>query len=297
MSNPTAPPPQTDPLQPPTRTFTPPTGSELVECNGQMYYIGEHIGEGAFGAVFACRDEWGNNLVAKVLKPRSQSYDEVREQWLDELNKLETLRHPNITFVHNAFEWRDTFYLIIERCSMTLADLISLPDLKGDLWFEAVATEVLQALHYIHSRGYVHKDLHPGNIFLAWVSEKMVKDKKPILQLKVGDLGISRLESDINIFNTILAEWMIPPEAVDPLQFGPIGRQVDIYHAALCLLALLKGRLPAYDRAAVVAGVPRQEAEALATPLGAVIARALRRHVDDRTPTAIQFWRDIRSAT
>ncbi len=266
----------------------------MVECEGQLYYLGERIGEGSFGAVFACRDEWGNHLVAKVLKPRNQSYEEVRDNWIDELNKLETLRHPNITFVHNAFEWRDTFYLVIERCSMTLTDLIHLPGLDGTLWVEAIATEVLQALHYIHSKGYVHKDLHPGNIFLAWVSEKMVKDKKPILQVKVGDLGISRLESDINIFNTILAEWMIPPEAVDPIQFGSIGRQVDIYHAALCLLALLQERLPSYDRAAVTAGVPRQEAEQLGTPLGDVLARALRRHVNLRTPTAIQFWRDIR---
>lgn len=33
------------------------------------YTIGDRIGEGHFGHVYACRDHWENDLVAKVLKP------------------------------------------------------------------------------------------------------------------------------------------------------------------------------------------------------------------------------------
>jgi hypothetical protein len=40
------------------------------------YTIGDVIGEGAFGVVFACTDGWENDLAAKVLKP-TRSHDEM----------------------------------------------------------------------------------------------------------------------------------------------------------------------------------------------------------------------------
>ncbi|MFP4413649.1 protein kinase domain-containing protein, partial [Coleofasciculus sp.] len=82
--------------------------------NGCKYWIGSNIGQGNFGKVYECRDEWGNDLVAKVISPKNQSYQQVRERWFDEANKLLYLRHPNITYMYDAFEYSDTFYLIIE---------------------------------------------------------------------------------------------------------------------------------------------------------------------------------------
>ena len=59
-------------ISPPVpRTFVSPKIGDEIECKGVRYYIGEKIGEGAFGAVFDCRDEWGNELAAKVLLPRN----------------------------------------------------------------------------------------------------------------------------------------------------------------------------------------------------------------------------------
>ena len=74
------------------------------------------IGKGNFGYVYECRDEWENELVAKIILSNNRTYEEVKEEWLEELQKLINFRHPNITFIYNAFECDNTFYLIIERC-------------------------------------------------------------------------------------------------------------------------------------------------------------------------------------
>lgn len=79
-------------------------------------------------------DDWGNLLVAKVLLPQGKPYEQVRDEWLHEFKNLVQLRHPNVTYVHQAFEYRDTFYLIIERCDMSLMRLITGPNVQGDLW-------------------------------------------------------------------------------------------------------------------------------------------------------------------
>jgi serine/threonine-protein kinase len=171
--------------------------------DGHTYRIGTLLGTGAFGAVYSCTDEWGNDLVAKVLLP-NRSYEDVKQSWLFELNQLVTLRHPNITYVHKAFEWRDTFYLVLERCTFTLETLIVSPGLVPDLWIPWVAKDILQGLEYIHGNGYVHKDIHPGNVYVAQTRDSMVSTKDPVWSFKIGDLGISNLEANLRP-NTLMA--------------------------------------------------------------------------------------------
>ena len=213
--------------------------------------------------------------------------------WKLELNTLVTLRHPNITFPYAAFEYRDTFYLILERCSEDLHSLINLPGLIPEGWLPWLARDILQAIHFMHGLGYVHKDIHPGNVFLHWQRDRMITSKQPVLITKVGDLGISRLESEINLFGTVMAEWMLPPEYLDSAKFGVVGQRVDIYHAALLFLSLMLKAVPSFTREQILAGVPRERAEALNSPFGPVLARALRRHTAERTPSALQFWQEL----
>lgn len=279
------------------RTFVPPKTGQAIECDGIHYFIGEEIGRGVFGVVFDCRDEWGNELAAKVLLPQNQSYETIREKWVQELNNLQNLRHPQVTFIHKAFEYRDTFYIIVEKCLMTLQDLIQLPSVTGELWLPYVSRDVLNGLQYIHEKGYVHKDLHTENVFLFQHKDPMQPDNYPIWRFKIGDLGISRLEGDIHLFNTVLAQWMLPPEYLKPEEFGFIGKRTDIYHVGLLLLSLLLKQIPDFTEEEIIAGCPRQIAEGLPSKYSEVVARALRRHVNARTPSAIDMWREISLAS
>ncbi|MEH1837705.1 MAG: protein kinase [Nostoc sp.] len=274
--------------------FRPPQPGDIIN---QRYLIGESLGQGSFGLVYECQDEWENELVAKVLVPQNRTYEQVHQEWSEELNKLVHLRHPNITYIYDAFEYRNTFYLIIERCHCTLKDLLEMPDLAGEILLPCLARELLCGIDFMHGAGYVHKDIHPGNVFVSSMHDRLIPNKEPVFMFKIGDLGISRLENDINIFNTILAEWMLPPEFLAPEEYGRIGRQVDIYHTGLLLLSLLIGDIPHFTDKEILAGKPRKLAERLSSPYKYAIAKALRRHVDDRTQTALDFWCEISQAS
>ena len=277
--------------------FIPPSTGEVITCGNIRYFIGQQIGSGAFGAVYDCRDEWGNELAAKVLLPRNRSYEIVREDWLHELRNLQQLRHPKITFIHQAFEYQNTFYIIVEKCALTLKDLIQLPNTTGEVWLPYVSRDILNGLQYIHDHGYVHKDLHPGNIFVSEQKDPMLPDNEPVWRFKIGDLGISRLEGDIRFFNTILAQWMLPPEFLNRAEFGVIGKHVDIYHVGLLLLSLLCNQVLDFTKDEIIAGRPREIAESIPSRYSMAIARSLRRHVNARTPSAIDMWREISSAS
>jgi len=281
---------------PVARTFTPPREGLVIRHHGRNYSLGKYIGEGSWGVVYHCTDDWENELVAKILKPRNRTYEAVKDEWIKELSNLVKLRHPNITFVYDSFEYRDTFYIIIERCDHTIHELIGTPDIDGEEWLPVVAHSVLQGIAFIHKEGYVHKDIHPGNVFSSLIRDKKVPAKDPVIVFKIGDLGITNLETEMDVFNTMVGRWMIPPEFLKPDQYGKIGKQVDMYHAGLVFLSLLLGRIPTFTEKDILDGGPRIMAERLNSIYSPAIAKALRRHVENRTQTALDFWKDIASA-
>ena len=171
----------------------------MIECRDRQYYIGTKINRGEFSTVYNCCDQWGTELAAKVLSPRNlpYEYEKIRSEWLDEFQKLQLLRHPHVISIYQAFEYRDTFYLIFEKCLCTLEELIRNPNINGELWLPYVSRDILNGLQHIHDHGYVHKDLHPGNIFVSEQRDPMDPNNPPIWRFKIGDLGISRREVDI----------------------------------------------------------------------------------------------------
>ncbi|MBL8949011.1 MAG: protein kinase [Myxococcales bacterium] len=272
----------------------PPARGEMIRAgsSGGVYFMGDYLGAGAYGDVYECTDEWSNGLVAKVLRP-AQSFEQMLAQWRAEVANLSLLRHPNITYIHDAFEHEGAFYLIIEKCMYSLDRILGRanPD-----WVPHVARDLLQALAFVHRHGHVHKDVHPGNVFVSLTSDRLDADKPPVATFKLGDLGIARLESDIRRWGTIMAQWMTPPEALDPDRFGVVGRPTDLYHAALLLVGVMRGEMYPFTQQEIVSGVPQQMALSLHSPYREAIAGALHPVVGRRTQTALEFWRELQFA-
>jgi eukaryotic-like serine/threonine-protein kinase len=204
------------------------------------------------------------------------------------------LRNPYITFVYDAFEFRDTFYIITERCYCPFSNLFELPNFDGRVWIHPIARCLLQAVHYLHIHNYVHQDIHCGNVFAAFVKDEMTPSdpKRIVTQFKLADLGIAKLKEHVHALNT-RALWMLPPEVLDEAQFGPIDTRVDIYHLGLLFLQLALSKELRFTKEEILAGRPRELALTLAPPFSFAIEKALRRRVQYRTANAMELWRDL----
>lgn len=279
----------------PAKVVVPPAPGEVITslATGNTYTMGHQIGEGYFGLVFNCVDIWGNDMAAKVLKPIG-TYEKIKNLAEAEFRKLAVLRHPNITYVFDAFEFRDTFYIITERCYCPLTQIFSLKEFNGFAWLMPIARCLLQAVHYIHLNQYAHQDIHSGNVFAAFAKDEMRPRDPGVMQFKLGDLGVAKLFGELDSINT-RADWMLPPEAIDPAEFGPIDHRIDIYHAGLLLLQLAYSRELRFSQDEILAGRPREMALDLVAPYNSILEKTLRRHVTYRTATAMEFWRDLYS--
>jgi len=284
------------PEQPPAkRAVIAPSPGEVItsEATGFSYEMGELIGEGSFGLVFACTDGWGNNLAAKIMKPVG-SYEHVRDAALAELRRLVLLRHPHITYVYDAFEYRDTFYIITERCYCPLTRLFTLQDLDGRAWITPIARCLLQAVQYLHINRYAHQDIHLNNVFVVFARNEMIPTDPGAVHFKLGDLGVSKLFEELDAANT-LAEWIRPPEAIEPAEFGPLDHRIDIYHLGLIFLQLGYNKEIRFSHEERLAGRPREMALELPPPLNFALEKTLRRHAPLRTESAAELWRDLHS--
>jgi serine/threonine protein kinase len=279
----------------PANWVTPPSAGEIItsEATGITYTMGEKIGEGHFGLVYACSDVWNNSLAAKVMKPLGPP-EKVKAATEAELGKLLRLRHPHITYVYDAFEYRETFYIITERCYCPLTNLFDLDGYDGSVWLKPIARCLLQAINYAHINGYAHQDVHLGNVFAAFAKNEMNANDPGAILFKLGDLGVAKLFSEIDATNT-RAQWMLPPEVLEPSEFGPIDYRIDIYHCGLLFLHLLHGRELRFTPEEIKAGAPRNLALQLPAPYSLAIEKALRRHVTYRTASAMELWTDLNS--
>ncbi|HUQ04167.1 MAG TPA: serine/threonine-protein kinase [Kofleriaceae bacterium] len=144
------------------------------------YEIGDVLGSGGMGVVYAARDpELDRALAIKVLRPLASSV-RARERLLDEARAMAKLRHPGVVPVFDVGATAHGVYIVMPLLAGgTLHD-----------WLVAAARpwrEVLdrfaaagRGLAAAHAAGLIHRDFKPRNV--------MVGDAGEVL---VGDFGIA----------------------------------------------------------------------------------------------------------
>jgi eukaryotic-like serine/threonine-protein kinase len=264
-------------------------GTTLTSTRG-TYVVGALIGDGQYGSVYECIGPFDQRYALKMLRPANKSYQSVKEEWMQEMQRLEKFRHPNIVYIHDAFENNYLFYLALERCDTSLRALLGRP--FPDLLLVELCRQLLMTLQYLHDNGVVHSDLHAGNVLISQL------DRSPIV--KLTDFGVAhQLEGNTRWFRPQVANpKILTPELVTA---GYTTTQSDLYQFGLLMYQMHTGH-PAIEVDVAYAditrqiseGGPRKQAEALGTPVGNVIAKLLRRRDAYRYQSAREVWEDLR---
>lgn len=283
------------PIFQPQQFMVPSQGMAVWGQGGISYTLGAPINQGGFAMVYEAWDEFYNPVALKVLRPMPDAVA-LHQQWTHEQELFRRLRHPNVVTIYDAFGWNNLFYLALERAETTISGYVSQTGPLQDWIVREVARQLLFGLHFIHSSGVLHKDLTINNVLVFTGPQ----NRGPIF--KISDFGISRKS---------FSPWDIQPPEINNTtfllpellqsEFGLSSERSDLYHLGLILLFCLKGYLPLREGMSpmeidhvVRNAIPRQEAEALGTPLGNFISVLLRRHADARYQSALDAWRALK---
>ncbi|KAM6948162.1 LOW QUALITY PROTEIN: death-associated protein kinase 3 [Aplochiton taeniatus] len=192
----------------------------------EIYYdMGEELGSGQFAIVRKCKDKKTScEFAAKFIKKRRLSSSRrgvSREEIEREVNILREIQHTNIITLHDIFENKTDVILILELVSGgELFDFLAEKESLTEEEATQFLKQILDGVHYLHSKRIAHFDLKPENIMLL---DKNV----PNPRIKLIDFGIAHQIKAGNEFKNIFGT----PEFVAPeiVNYEPLGLESDMW--------------------------------------------------------------------
>ncbi|WP_295560583.1 serine/threonine-protein kinase [uncultured Sphingomonas sp.] len=128
------------------------------------YQALSELGRGGFGVVEKVIDEQFREFARKTLVvPAHIDADTMKPRFEREVRYQSAINHPNVVhiFDHDLYANPPWFIMPIAECSL-------LDDMKVDrtlgVQLSKALFDILAGLEEIHTRGYCHRDLKPGNV-------------------------------------------------------------------------------------------------------------------------------------
>jgi serine/threonine protein kinase len=181
------------------------------DMTGTPYELGEVLGRGGMGIVYAAHDNrLGRDVALKVLHAGGAIEEEART--------VASLEHPGIVPVHETGRLADGRpYYTMRRIRGRSLDQYIRPEtpLSDRL---RVLQKIFETVAFAHSRGVLHRDLKPQNIMVGEFGEVVILD-----------WGIARRLEHVEMPGVVAGTpRFMAPEAAGA-HSGPADQRADIY--------------------------------------------------------------------
>lgn len=214
------------------------------------YRVIKPLGEGGMGQVYLAEHEAIEKKVAlKVLKREYSEKPDIVTRFQQEAISASRIKHPNVLDVFD-------FGQLDNGCFFLAMEFLEGHDLAVELEQQRVlspergvriALQICRALSAAHSKGVVHRDMKPENVFLQRTAdgEEIVKIVDfGIAQLRTAEEAAAsqpqrrRLTKTGMIFGT--PEYMAPEQVTGE----PVDHRADLYAMGAVLYECVTGRTP-----------------------------------------------------
>jgi len=212
------------------------------------YRIQAIVQKGGMGTVFSGRHiELGKKIAIKVLHPQYAENREVTQRFLNEARGTARLQHRNIVDIMDigTDEEGVPFFVMEFLSGESLKErLVRRSGRLTPAEAADIMVQVLTGLYVAHVKGIVHRDIKPGNIFIA-------RELDGSEVVKILDFGVAKFREleiedlhDLTTSGSILGtpSYMSPEQASG--KKSEIDYRTDIYSCGVVLYRALTGINP-----------------------------------------------------
>ncbi|MCU0701214.1 MAG: protein kinase [Myxococcaceae bacterium] len=191
------------------------------------------LGQGGMGTVFLAEDlTVGREVALKFLDATLAQQQEYRSRFVREARVMAHVEHPNLVSLYGVEQDGDAPFLVMRFVrGAPLSKVMARGALSMDEALPVVA-QLVAGLKALHARGFVHRDLKPGNV--------MLDDEGRVTLL---DFGLTRgSESTLTRPGVALGSphFMAPEQVMG----GAVDARTDVYALGLITSELLVGHRP-----------------------------------------------------
>lgn len=206
--------------------------------NGR-FIVQKFIARGGYGATYSAIELRTNKLVViKTLNLELQNKPDFPQQQVKFVNeglRLAQCSHPNVVKVYELIQEDGLWGMVMEYIDgQDLGNYVSehgqLPENEALHYI----TQVGQALEYVHSKGFLHRDVKPNNIILRQETKEAV----------LIDFGLTREYSigQLGSMTNAKTDGYAPIEQYE--RKGEFAPYTDVYALAATLYSLLTQEIP-----------------------------------------------------
>jgi serine/threonine-protein kinase len=204
------------------------------------FQLVRELGRGGMGIVYLALETGAGTVVAlKTIKPAVNASKADVERFLREANILRELDHPQIVPFRSLGAANGQLYFVMAYVRGT--DASRLLKEQGPLPIRqavGLVCQLLEALEHAHSKGFVHRDVKPGNLLVTEVGGRE--------EVRLADFGLARVYQASKLSGLSLAGQVagtapfLAPEQI--VNFREVKPAADQYAAAATLYTMLTGR-------------------------------------------------------
>ena len=263
---------------------------------GGKYRLGRRLASGGQGSIWVAEHiQLGSQVAIKFMDFAHISSPAALTRFEREAKAAARLRHQNLVHVEDCGVEGGVPYLVMELFDGE--DLFKRLKSVGRLTVDEVAritNQVARGLRRLHEAGYIHRDLKPGNIFLA-----RSDDGEEIV--KILDFGIVKKSGGDLGEGTKTGDFVGSPHYMSPEQIQSskdIDGRSDLWSLAVVMFRALTSQLPFTGEGVaniisnIIAGTMRRPSEIVPTlspAIDAFFERALTRDPNGRFASPIEM--------
>ncbi|CAK9115598.1 Cytokinesis protein sepH (Serine/threonine-protein kinase sepH) [Durusdinium trenchii] len=199
----------------------------------EKYTLGDKIGQGGFGTVYACRNSvTGETVAVKSIGLRNLNKESLR-LIEEEVTLLKKLDHPNIVKYIDTVRTNDHLHIVLEYMENgSLARNLKLFGALSQSLCALYIRQVLNGLAYLHEQGVIHRDIKGANILTT---------KQGLV--KLADFGVAT-HTSAQTNDVVGTPYWMAPEIIE--MSGPTTA-CDIWSVGCTIVELLTLKPPYFD--------------------------------------------------